>query len=643
MSRNSSAMSADDSNPGFSHVANLHEEGLLETRRAGSPRGTNGATNNKIRDALKPRTNRKSGNDSNNLLNGNTDQSINGLRAKSPAHRRESASIDAYTDNGRDFRSGGDDDTIDHDHIHEVKSHGLPPGDRPRFLLLVLLYAIQGIPIGLAFGSVPFILKSGELSYSQVGIFSLATYPYAMKLLWSPIVDSVYSPKIGRRRSWIIPVQIISGICLLIMGSKIDSLIEPQVLMGNLSTLTGWFFLLIFFCATQDIAVDGWALTILSKPALSYASTAQTVGINIGFFLSFTIFLAFNSPDFANKYLRSIPSSEGVITLGQYMTYAGVFYLVMTLIITLFVPEDPPFAKTHRNDQIELSDMSRDHQTESVEKEVTSPIDVYRRMISVVKLSNVKTFIVLLLISKIAFQANEGATDLKLLDKGFAREDLAITVLIDFPFEIIFGYYVARWSSGSQPLKPWLYGYLGRIFAAFLGQVLVSCFPKSGKVTTVYFLAVIAQHLLSSFMSTVQFVCISAFHTRIADPAIGGTYMTTLNTLSNLGGQWPKIIVLSLIDKFSKATCVPSSDSIESSNPFVTESFYNCYSSDNKKMCIANGGICSMQRDGYYITNALCIIVGLLIYYGWLKRTALRLQSLPVHAWRVSKQSILPL
>ena len=36
-----------------------------------------------------------------------------------------------------------------------------------------------------------------------------------------------------------------------------------------------------------------------------------------------------------------------------------------------------------------------------------------------------------------------------------------------------------------------------------------------------------------------QFVAQMAFYNRISDPAIGGTYLTMLNTLANLGGQWP--------------------------------------------------------------------------------------------------------
>jgi PAT family acetyl-CoA transporter-like MFS transporter 1 len=45
------------------------------------------------------------------------------------------------------------------------------------------------------------------------------------------------------------------------------------------------------------------------------------------------------------------------------------------------------------------------------------------------------------------------------------------------------------------------------------------------------------------------------FMTSIADAAVGGTYMTFLNTLSNLGGTWPRYFVLEAVDWFSKAQC----------------------------------------------------------------------------------------
>jgi len=125
---------------------------------------------------------------------------------------------------------------------------------------------LQGIPVGLAFGSVPFLLKA-KLSYGQVGVFSLASYPYSMKLLWSPIVDAIYSRKIGRRKSWIVPIQGLSGLLLLWLGSHIESLINDvsflPTFIANVEAehkvglITLIFFLLVFLCATQDVAVDG--------------------------------------------------------------------------------------------------------------------------------------------------------------------------------------------------------------------------------------------------------------------------------------------------------------------------------------------------------------------------------------------------
>jgi len=61
----------------------------------------------------------------------------------------------------------------------------------------------------------------------------------------------------------------------------------------------------------QDIAVDGWALTLLRPEHIEYASTCQTLGMNIGYFTSFTAFLALNNPEFCNKYVRAHEPLQG--------------------------------------------------------------------------------------------------------------------------------------------------------------------------------------------------------------------------------------------------------------------------------------------------------------------------------------------
>ena len=68
--------------------------------------------------------------------------------------------------------------------------------------------------------------------------------------------------------------------------------------------------------------------------------------------------------------------------------------------------------------------------------------------------------------------------------------------------------------------------------------------------------------------STVMFVSSSAFYTQIADPVIGGTYLTLLNTVSNLGGTWPRFFVLAGVDFFTKATCIlPETSDLECTLP----------------------------------------------------------------------------
>ena len=381
----------------------------------------------------------------------------------------------------------------------------LPRQDRRNFLLLVLLYFLQGIPMGLASGSVPFLLKQ-HLSYSQIGVFSLASYPYSLKLLWSPIVDAVWSQRLGRRKSWILPIQVCSGLGMLYLGGQVkDMMIKAEAGDGSgVWVFTWWWFFLVFLCATQDIAVDGWALTLLSPQNLSYASTAQTVGLTAGHFLSYTVFLAFNSPNFANRWFRSSPRPEGVMTLGGYLTFAGWAYLLVTLGLTVLKREE----KTKDRDGI---------------------LEVYKSMVGILKLKSIQSIIIIHLIAKIGFQANDAVTNLKLIDKGFSQEDMALTVLIDFPFEISLGYYAGRWSTSNPPIHVWCWAFIGRLIAACLAQVTVMIFPANG-VQPWYLLTVIASHIFSTFSSTVMFVAICAFHAKIADPVIGGTYMTLLAT-----------------------------------------------------------------------------------------------------------------
>ncbi|TKA62951.1 hypothetical protein B0A55_10447 [Friedmanniomyces simplex] len=491
----------------------------------------------------------------------------------------------------------------------------LPEQDRRNFLLLVMLYFLQGIPMGLAGGSVPFLLKS-HLSYGQIGVYSLASYPYSLKLLWSPIVDAIWSPRVGRRKSWILPIQALSGLGMIWLGRHAQEMMEKAGEDGGKGVwgFTGWWFGLVFMCATQDIAVDGWALTLLSPTNLSYASTAQTVGLTAGHFLSYTVFLALCSPDFTNKYFRSSPQAYGLMTLDSYLQFWGWAYLLVTLGLAILKKED----RTREKGE--------------------GVWGVYKVMGGILKLRNIQIFILIHLIAKIGFQANDAVTNLKLLDKGFSQEDLALTVLIDFPFEISLGYYAGKWSEQYRPVTVWCWAFMGRLAAAIFAQAVVMAFPAGG-TTGWYLLVVIVEHVFSTFMSTVMFVAISAFHAKIADPLIGGTYMTLLATVSNLGGTFPRFFVLKFVDMFSVATCIPPTKApADLKGTLITQPF-SCVLEAEKHRCLDGGGVCDVRRDGYYIVNILCVVFGIVTFWGFIRPKALQLQNLPMRAWRLSNGS----
>jgi MFS transporter, PAT family, solute carrier family 33 (acetyl-CoA transportor), member 1 len=135
--------------------------------------------------------------------------------------------------------------------------------------ILISLYILQGIPLGLT-GSLPFILSSKNVSYRDQGTFSFAFWPFTLKILWAPIVDSVYKRSIGKRKSWLIPMQYLIGIFMLSSADYVNTLLNnfksPQTYShSDIYLLTLIFFMFTLLAATQDIAVDGWCLTLLSK------------------------------------------------------------------------------------------------------------------------------------------------------------------------------------------------------------------------------------------------------------------------------------------------------------------------------------------------------------------------------------------
>ena len=143
-----------------------------------------------------------------------------------------------------------------------------------RFVLLGTLYFAQGLPFGFFVQAVPILLRAQGYSLTAIGSTALLTLPWALKFIWAPLVDRHYSRRLGRRRTWILAMQlaatgILAGIALA-PGSD-----ELSVMMAAMAVLN-------LVAATQDIATDGLAVELLPAEDRGFANGLQVAGYRAG-------------------------------------------------------------------------------------------------------------------------------------------------------------------------------------------------------------------------------------------------------------------------------------------------------------------------------------------------------------------------
>ncbi|WP_095957693.1 MFS transporter [Corallococcus macrosporus] len=147
----------------------------------------------------------------------------------------------------------------------------LPP---PRLALLCMLYFVQGLPFGFQATALPVYLRAQGASLTTIGLLGALWLPWALKALWAPLVDRYGSARIGRRKSWILPMQ--AGLVVTCAAAAVVASRDALLLLLAL------IFLMNLFAATQDIAVDGFAVDTLRPSELGLGNTAQVVGYKLG-------------------------------------------------------------------------------------------------------------------------------------------------------------------------------------------------------------------------------------------------------------------------------------------------------------------------------------------------------------------------
>ncbi|WED23340.1 MFS transporter [Vibrio sp. JC009] len=146
-------------------------------------------------------------------------------------------------------------------------------------LTLCGLYLVQGLPMGLAFNSIPTLLRTLGFALEDVGMIQIAGIFWALKFLWSAQVDNYWCSRIGKRKTWIIPMQLTIAIAIFLLSFV-------SVEQSSIPTLSCILVLISFAGATQDIATDGFAAENSQVKHLSLINTIQMCGVLSGMLIA---------------------------------------------------------------------------------------------------------------------------------------------------------------------------------------------------------------------------------------------------------------------------------------------------------------------------------------------------------------------
>ena len=143
-----------------------------------------------------------------------------------------------------------------------------------KLVLLLGLYLSQGLPYGFFTQALPTRLRQDGLSLQGVGLASLLALPWAAKFLWAPLVDRWGGSPLGRRRGWIVPLQLGAVLLLVCLAAT-----NPHAHLSWLFTAVVATNLL---AATQDIATDALAVDLLSVRERGLGNGVQVAGYRAG-------------------------------------------------------------------------------------------------------------------------------------------------------------------------------------------------------------------------------------------------------------------------------------------------------------------------------------------------------------------------
>jgi MFS transporter, PAT family, beta-lactamase induction signal transducer AmpG len=284
----------------------------------------------------------------------------------------------------------------------------------------------SGLPLGLIWIALPAWLTYQGVDIKTVGLFSLAQAPWTFKFLWAPLMDRYRLPLLGRKRSWMIVCQL-----FLFAGCVALALQPPN---PRVATVAGIALFIAFWSASQDIAIDGYAVEVLEREEQGLA-----VGARVALYRAATLI-----------------AGAVAITLGQRIGWSTVFWGLAVLFVPLmgivvWSPEPSVPAPAPR----------------TLRDAVFDPlVDIFRR-------SRALQIIGFLLLYKFGENLATALTRPFLIQKCYAPEDVGLATATIGLVAIVIGTFFGGWMTERIGLGRalWIFGMIQAV--GFLGYVAV--------------------------------------------------------------------------------------------------------------------------------------------------------------------------
>ena len=145
-----------------------------------------------------------------------------------------------------------------------------PPPVRPVRLLgwIGFLYLASGLPNGLATDTAPTLYALSNVDLKALGLLTLIELPWILKFLWAPAVD-----RFGPRWAWFLACQV----------AIVGVLVVFSTLPGDRVTPATWacLYLLAAASATQDVAIDAYAIDATPKGLVGPANSVRVTAYRL--------------------------------------------------------------------------------------------------------------------------------------------------------------------------------------------------------------------------------------------------------------------------------------------------------------------------------------------------------------------------